>query len=471
MVKRIIVAGVLLMAIPLGAYAATTEELSAQIASLLAQIAALQQQIAAARGETQATTENSQEICSILNGRTLARGSHGEDVAILQRFLQREGFLNAEATGYFGPLTASALTDFQMEAGIISAASQGGVFGPRTRAYVASQWCGGTTRPVPPPPPHCINPPQPTLACDGRWEKFFNQNQCHVGWTCVVTQAPQQPNQPVINKAPLISAIIGPTLLKPNEAGTWKITASDPEGDALVYSTVWGDEGASVAVLLNISQQGTPYSATTSISHTYTSTGAYTIVVFAKDTAGNIAKATLSLQVYEPYVPPGNGATPLPCGEGPGSPACGTPGIGGFACYMDGQGYNAEKPPASCSVLDAKPPTDQCKRFLGGEKVCTGNGWAGVQWGGGYINPSYVTVGCTSSNTMASPYAPTQQIYVPGNMRVQGSRCVDANSQETPCEQYYICKRNGWWLTDGSGFEIRKLDKAPWILPEQFYPF
>lgn len=299
MIRRVMTVFILLLAIPISTYAATAEELKIQITELFAKIAELEQ-ILEVKQSTE-SIQNGQEICSTVYGRSLSRGMRGNDVRILQRFLKQQTFFDAEDTGYFGAITETSLTEFQLAYKVITTASQGGVFGPRTRAYVNSVWCTELdTQQSTTPPPACINPSQPTLACDGNWEKFFNQNQCHIGWTCVVAQ----PVAPVINKAPIISAVVGTTLLKANESGVWTITATDPENDTLTYSVVWGDEGANIATLLNISQQGTPYSSATSISHSYKNTGAYTIVVFAKDVAGNTVKATLSINVYESPPPP-----------------------------------------------------------------------------------------------------------------------------------------------------------------------
>lgn len=311
MLKKIFVAVTLLCAVPFSTYAATDTAIQMQIADLLAQLAALEQQLGYTQGSVAQNAADGQEICSIVYGRSLSRGMRGSDVSILQRFLNQQSFLSAEATGFFGSMTQSALTEFQLAYRVITNPSRGGVFGPRTRAYVNDVWCTGieteqTAAPSLPSP--CSNPVQPTLACDGHWEKFYNQEQCHIGWTCVVAQPPV----PAINKAPLISAVVGPTLLKPNENGTWNITASDPENDVLLYSVVWGDEGANIATLLNISQQGTPYSSATSVSHSYTNTGAYTIVVFAKDAAGNTVKAALSINVYEAPPPPPPPPPPTP---------------------------------------------------------------------------------------------------------------------------------------------------------------
>jgi peptidoglycan hydrolase-like protein with peptidoglycan-binding domain len=74
------------------------------------------------------------------NNRSLTIGSKGTDVWALQVFLTVDGSGPQSAklaavgtTGYFGPLTARALTEFQAEVGITPAL---GYFGPKTRAYV-----------------------------------------------------------------------------------------------------------------------------------------------------------------------------------------------------------------------------------------------------------------------------------------------------------------------------------------------
>lgn len=70
--------------------------------------------------------------------RDLTLGSTGPDVASLQSFLIAENaglaaqaLLEAGATGYFGPITQRALSEYQARAGIVPAA---GYFGPITRA-------------------------------------------------------------------------------------------------------------------------------------------------------------------------------------------------------------------------------------------------------------------------------------------------------------------------------------------------
>lgn len=62
--------------------------------------------------------------------RSLAQGSRGDDVTALQNRLTAEGVYTGPVTGYFGPLTAQAVKEFQAKYGI----EQAGVVGPKTMA-------------------------------------------------------------------------------------------------------------------------------------------------------------------------------------------------------------------------------------------------------------------------------------------------------------------------------------------------
>ncbi len=78
--------------------------------------------------------------------RTLARGSRGNDVISLQKFLiAQESLGNDLATGFFGPMTEAAVQKWQAQNSIVSygnAVSTGyGVIGPKTRAAIATR-CG-----------------------------------------------------------------------------------------------------------------------------------------------------------------------------------------------------------------------------------------------------------------------------------------------------------------------------------------
>jgi peptidoglycan hydrolase-like protein with peptidoglycan-binding domain len=70
--------------------------------------------------------------------RSLGIGASGPDVSALQTALEQKGFLTmppAAATGYFGALTAAAVSAYQTSAGLPPV----GVFGPLTRAKLISQ--------------------------------------------------------------------------------------------------------------------------------------------------------------------------------------------------------------------------------------------------------------------------------------------------------------------------------------------
>ncbi|HEY4513989.1 MAG TPA: peptidoglycan-binding protein, partial [Candidatus Paceibacterota bacterium] len=75
-------------------------------------------------------------ICSIPPARSLSQGLRGDDVRRLQEFLYEGGYLEVQATGYFGPATKNALLKYQGEMGIAKA----GILGPKTREHFKN-WC------------------------------------------------------------------------------------------------------------------------------------------------------------------------------------------------------------------------------------------------------------------------------------------------------------------------------------------
>ncbi len=121
------------------------------------------------------------------------------------------------------------------------------------------------------------------------------------------------------NAAPSISKFSGPTQLSVNEVGTWSIQASDKEGGALTYEIWWGDEhiyassDASTVAARAISQ-------TTSLTHTYSTAGSYTVTIVVRDNAGKSAKATTSVKVGSEPVACTMEYAPV-CGQPP-EPAC-----------------------------------------------------------------------------------------------------------------------------------------------------
>jgi hypothetical protein len=98
---------------------------AAQLANLLQQLNSLQAQLANLRAQTVQFT------------RGLHRGLTGDDVRQLQERLARDSEIYPEnlVTGYFGPLTETAVQRFQLKHGIVTADNAGyGWFGPRTTA-------------------------------------------------------------------------------------------------------------------------------------------------------------------------------------------------------------------------------------------------------------------------------------------------------------------------------------------------
>lgn len=133
--------GIMFMAAPFSAGAVSLQDLQNQVASLLKQISQLQSQ-----AQTGATISNSSSdqtsiaqhrVCKILN-RNLTAGSRGDDVQGLQEFLQSQGYLSANPTGYFGTLTREAVAKWQTAEGVSAA----GVFGPLSRERLKFR-CGG----------------------------------------------------------------------------------------------------------------------------------------------------------------------------------------------------------------------------------------------------------------------------------------------------------------------------------------
>lgn len=132
---------------PFASSALTIEEVKEQIQRLLAQISALQEQLRVLQSTNTATSTDptspyakpfsKHRVCNILLP-NLSQGSQGEDVRELQGFLTTEGHFNAQATGYYGPVTANAVASWQTGQGVTPI----GAFGPQSRERL-KLWCGG----------------------------------------------------------------------------------------------------------------------------------------------------------------------------------------------------------------------------------------------------------------------------------------------------------------------------------------
>lgn len=121
----------------------TAAQLQAQVQALLNQIAILQQQrnsVPAPSAPASASTDSSS--CPLI-GRSLKRGSSGDDVLRLQQFLARDASVYPEglATGFYGALTEAAVKRWQVKYNIVSSGTPEttgyGVVGPRTAAAIS----------------------------------------------------------------------------------------------------------------------------------------------------------------------------------------------------------------------------------------------------------------------------------------------------------------------------------------------
>lgn len=326
---------------PFAASALTVAELQAQFIALQQKI----QNLAASSTVASVSAKQSLRICSALPNRSLGLGTRGNDVVLLQEFLRDEGVLAADATGYFGSITAQALARWQASQGVDAAA----VAGPLTRQRIRAR-CDGSNR--------CADVSVPR--CEGATPQARRDaNGCVVGYECPVDNftppancsawndgcnecSRQTPGGPAActkracfaagkgycsayfstaptNRPPVISGFSGPTALATGEIGTWALQAYDPEDGYLTYDIAWGDERS----LLNVPMQTYAASAAaqdTSFTHSYLTTGTYTIAITITDESGNRARTTVNVVV-------GGGATACtmeyaPVCAQPPEPAC-----------------------------------------------------------------------------------------------------------------------------------------------------
>jgi len=308
-------------AVPPSASALTVGEIQSQIQSLLARIAELTQQRDASAGVSAnanasvAPMASRHRICAILN-RNLSRGTQGDDVRGLQEYLNAEGYLSANATGYFGPMTANAVARWQATQGVSSV----GAVGPVSRERIRL-WCGN------PRPQVCTMEYAPvcgskpivciTTPCNPVQQTYSNRCMMQADGATFLYEGACRNDQ--ANRPPVISGLSGPTSLTLNEQGTWRIDASDPENGNLSYSVTWGDEWAMMGAPRASSADYSVVQSTT-FTHSYAYAGTYTVSVVVRDTAGNEARATATVSVSNNLVACTMQYDPV-CGQPP-EPAC-----------------------------------------------------------------------------------------------------------------------------------------------------
>ena len=95
----------------------------------------------------------------------------------------------------------------------------------------------------------------------------------------------------ILNSPPVITGVGGPSSLNAGEAGTWSLSAYDPNGNYLSYSVNWGDG-------LGQAQQGMSNpTSTATFQHTYSAAGTYTITFTVTDDLGAQTQSSITTTV------------------------------------------------------------------------------------------------------------------------------------------------------------------------------
>ncbi|MBI2610691.1 peptidoglycan-binding protein [Candidatus Kaiserbacteria bacterium] len=282
--------------------ALTVAEMEAQIQSLLSRIVSLSGGASVQTdGSVVASPVAQHRVCTVLY-RNLSQGARGDDVLVLQEFLRAQGYFYANATGYFGPLTAQAVARWQASQGIAAV----GAVGPLTRERIRL-WCGGGGGGG-----GGVIPTDPSA--DPRCRAWYDGcNDCSRDYPggpamCTLRACIWQASayckeyfDSSTNRPPVISSFSGPTMLNINQTGTWTIQASDPESGPLSYSLRWGDEYL-VAPMAGYAAEA--FVQTTTFTHAYSAAGTYTVTVIVRDSAGKEAKTSTTVAVgvsKDPY--------------------------------------------------------------------------------------------------------------------------------------------------------------------------
>ena len=163
--------------------------------------------------------------------RSLSVGTYGSDVTQLQTFLGAHGYLKVSPTGYFGPLTQTAVAHWQADGNVVAQGNAGsGFFGPLSRAFFIRS-CGPIT----------TTPPAATTTA-----RFFANPQS--------------------GSAPLVV----------------QFTSSAPQGSNVGSTVTFGDGSSGT---LAFAPTCSSCNAMALVSHTYTAPGTYTATL----TSGNCA--------------------------------------------------------------------------------------------------------------------------------------------------------------------------------------
>ncbi|NCP67267.1 PKD domain-containing protein [bacterium] len=103
------------------------------------------------------------------------------------------------------------------------------------------------------------------------------------------------------NAVPVVHGISGPTTLTTGQTGTWRVQASDPNNQDLMYQIDYGDRNyASQSRSMMAPESGFVQNST--FTHQYNQAGTYTVSITVKNRAGKTARTTTTVRVSDGYV-------------------------------------------------------------------------------------------------------------------------------------------------------------------------
>jgi PKD repeat protein len=156
--KKLLASLFLLTLLPSLTFALTRDEILTEIGRLMAVADALRAQMRSLGIDPSTVTVNTTTTpvgtprytpntssCGSVT-RTLSVGSTGSDVSAIQSILSKKGFLNSLPTGYYGTLTAQAVSQFQISQGL----TPSGITDSRTAERIMYLCTGGTVAGVAP---------------------------------------------------------------------------------------------------------------------------------------------------------------------------------------------------------------------------------------------------------------------------------------------------------------------------------
>ena len=209
----------------------------------------------------------------------------GGQVSVLQSFLISQGDLVVAApTGYFGNLTSAALSKYQYAHGLVVTAYTD----IATRSSIQQISCGTNN----------YGHNGYNNGYQNSYNNYYGRNNCYNNGNNGYTNGVYNTcyNGPVS-----LSNVNGPTTLTVGTSGVWTLTIYNPSSNYVAIGAKWGDEvnyNSQPTATQSSSVQG---QQTISFTHTYQTSGYYTVVFTATDSQGMQTSINASVNVSGNY--------------------------------------------------------------------------------------------------------------------------------------------------------------------------